>query len=121
MKIALKISYDGTDYAGWQVQKNAPTVQEKLNEAVFALTGERVSVTGSGRTDAGVHAAGQVAHFETESALPPEKYAPALNVFLPPDIRVLSSRPCRIPFTPCGARSARLTSTPFTGRRRNFL
>ena len=92
MKIALKISYDGTDYAGWQVQKNAPTVQEKLNEAVFALTGERVSVTGSGRTDAGVHAAGQVAHFETESALPPEKYAPALNVFLPPDIRVLSSR-----------------------------
>ena len=92
MKIALKISYDGTDYAGWQVQKNAPTVQEKLNEAVFALTGERVSVTGSGRTDAGVHAAGQVAHFETESALPPEIYAPALNVFLPPDIRVLSSR-----------------------------
>ena len=92
MKIALKISYDGTDYEGWQVQKNAPTVQEKLNEAVFALTGERVSVTGSGRTDAGVHAAGQVAHFETESALPPEKYAPALNVFLPPDIRVLSSR-----------------------------
>ena len=92
MKIALKISYDGTDYAGWQVQKNAPTVQEKLNEAVFALTGERVSVTGSGRTDAGVHAAGQVAHFETESALPPEKYSPALNVFQPPDIRVLSSR-----------------------------
>lgn len=105
MKIALKISYDGTDYAGWQVQKNAPTVQEKLNEAVFALTGERVSVTGSGRTDAGVHAAGQVAHFETESALPPEKYAPALNVFLPPDIRVLSSR--AVPDTFHAVRSAK--------------
>ena len=105
MKIALKISYDGTDYAGWQVQKNAPTVQEKLNEAVFALTGERVSVTGSGRTDAGVHAAGQVAHSETESALPPEKYAPALNVFLPPDIRVLSSR--AVPDTFHAVRSAK--------------
>lgn len=92
MRIALKLQYDGTDYAGWQVQKNAVTVQEKLNEAVFLLTGKRVVVTGSGRTDAGVHAAAQIAHFDTESSLPPEKYAPALNVFLPPDIRVLSSR-----------------------------
>ena len=88
MKIALKISYDGTDYAGWQVQKNAPTVQEKLNEAVFALTGERVSVTGSGRTDAGVHAERYIANFHTESRIPVERLPFAINTHTPEDIVV---------------------------------
>lgn len=112
MRIVLKLQYDGTEYAGWQVQKNAVTVQEKLNEAVFLLTGERVTVTGSGRTDAGVHAAAQIAHFDTKSALPPEKYAPALNVFLPPDIRVLRS--CSAPERFHAVRSAKEKTYVYT-------
>ncbi len=92
MRIMLKVQYDGTRYAGWQVQKNAVTIQERLNQAIFLLTKERVVVTGSGRTDAGVHALAQVAHFDTECRIPPEKIAPALNYYLPSDIRVVESR-----------------------------
>lgn len=89
--IAIKISYKGTGYAGWQIQKNGPSVQEELEHAIKALTGETVKVTGSGRTDAGVHAAGQVANFLTNSNIPPDKFALALNGRLPEDIRTLSS------------------------------
>lgn len=91
MKIKLTLNYDGTAYCGWQRQKNGISVQETVENAVFALTGEKVSVVGSGRTDAGVHAQGQVACFEAETSVPPEKLYKALNVFLPPDIKAVKS------------------------------
>lgn len=92
MRILLTIEYDGTQYCGWQIQPNGVTVQQKIEEAVLKLTGERARVTGSGRTDAGVHALGQAAHFDTAFNIPPEKFAPALNALLPDDIKILSSR-----------------------------
>ena len=91
MRVKLLVSYDGTAYCGWQVQPNAITVQEKLEQAIFEITGEKVRVTGSGRTDAGVHALGQVAHFDTNSKIPPEKFFLALNIHLPDDIKVIKS------------------------------
>lgn len=89
MRYGLKIAYDGTDYAGWQRQKNAVSVQEKLEEAVYLALGNRVNITASGRTDAGVHAVGQVCHFDLQSTVPPEKMPDCLNRFLPNDIRVV--------------------------------
>lgn len=90
MRYVLKIAYDGTAYAGWQRQKNATSVQERLEEAVYSALRANVRITGSGRTDAGVHAAGQVCHFDLENvSVPPEKMPDCLNRFLPPDIRAL--------------------------------
>ena len=90
-KIHLIVEYDGTNYAGWQRQSNAITVQEWLEKAVKKLTGETVCVHGASRTDAGVHALGQSAHFETKSRIPADKFSFALNTILPPDIRVSKS------------------------------
>lgn len=102
MRIKLKLSYDGTNYCGWQVQPNGVTVQEKLEQAVFAVTGEKVRVTGSGRTDAGVHAEGQVAHFDTNTkTVKVEKFYRALNAHLPDDIRVYSSELANDDFDAC--------------------
>ena len=90
MRYVLKIAYDGTVYAGWQRQKNALSVQESLETAIQTALGEEVRVTASGRTDAGVHAAGQVCHFDSDIfTVPPEKMPDCLNRFLPADIRVL--------------------------------
>ncbi len=92
MRIKITVSYDGTNYSGWQVQPNAITVQQQLQRAIYSVTGEQVKVTGSGRTDAGVHAEGQVAHFDTEcKTVLPQKFSRAINAHLPPDIRVISS------------------------------
>lgn len=90
-RIHLTVEYDGSEYAGWQRQSNAMTVQERLEEAVKKLTGECVCVSGASRTDAGVHALGQSAHFDTESRIPADKFSFALNTRLPPDIRVVNS------------------------------
>ena len=87
-RVLLTVSYDGTAYAGWQWQDNALSVQQVLEEALARLTGEKTRVTGASRTDAGVHALGQRAHFDTASRIPPDKYPFALNTLLPPDIRV---------------------------------
>lgn len=92
MRIKLTISYDGTNYCGWQVQPNGVTVQQVLEDALKTATGESTRITGSGRTDAGVHAVGQVAHFDTESSIPPERFYKALNAHLPQDIRVIKSQ-----------------------------
>lgn len=92
MNIRMTLEYDGTGYAGWQQQDNAVAVQQRVEEAVAAVTGERAGVVASGRTDAGVHALGQVCHFHTGCAIPPERIALALNTHLPPDIRVTESR-----------------------------
>ncbi len=90
-RIKLIVEYDGTNYAGWQRQKNALSVQQCLEEALYGFTGEITCVSGAGRTDSGVHALGQCAHFDTASNLPADKYSYALNAHLPEDIRVVSS------------------------------
>ncbi len=92
MTIKLTICYDGTNYAGWQIQKNRISVQEVLQSAIKQITGEDVKVVGSGRTDAGVHAKGQVASFETNSTIPAENFYKALNTVLPDDVKVLNSQ-----------------------------
>lgn len=89
--IRLLIQYEGTAYSGWQVQENGDTIQGRLTEAIFKTTGRQISMIGAGRTDAGVHALGQVANFQIEHGLEPERYAGALNFYLPEDIRVLRS------------------------------
>ena len=91
MLYVLKIAYDGTEYAGWQRQKNALSVQECLENAIIAALGKEVRVTGSGRTDAGVHAAGQICHFKADFTVPANRMPQCLNPYLPPSIRVLES------------------------------
>lgn len=87
--IALVLSYDGTDFAGWQVQKGERTVQGAVEEALADLHGEPVKLIGAGRTDSGVHAAGQVGNFRTSmDSVPAERFRDALNARLPPDIRI---------------------------------
>lgn len=89
--IGLIISYDGTDYSGFQSQPSGNTVQDKIEEAIAHLSGEKVKLIGSGRTDAGVHARAQVANFTTTSSIPPERWALALNGRLPGDIAIQSA------------------------------
>ena len=91
--IKLILEYDGTNYHGWQSQQGSgmPTIQDALEEALRKLTKEDIKTVSSGRTDAGVHARGHVANFPTESRIPAEAWAPALNSLLPGDIRVLAS------------------------------
>jgi tRNA pseudouridine38-40 synthase len=86
-KVAL--AYDGSEFSGWQVQPDAPTIQGSLASAIGRITGEKVLPQGSGRTDAGVHALAQVATFGLETAIPVENLGKALNANLPPSIRVL--------------------------------
>jgi len=90
--IKLTLAYDGTAYAGWQRQLNLPTIQQTIEDALAELCGEqRIVLFGSGRTDAGVHARGQVASFSTTCSLPVSVFQRALNVGLPRDIAVLSA------------------------------
>jgi len=88
----LDLEYDGTDFRGWQMQPVERTVQDCLQQAVLALFGEDVPVIGAGRTDAGVHAAGQVAHFCVDSFRPIPVVVRALNALLPSDVRVKDAR-----------------------------
>lgn len=90
-RIALVIEYDGTDYVGWQVQPNGISVQETIDNAFEKLIGERPVLHASGRTDSGVHALAQVAHFDTGCAIPADKFCYALNTRLPSDIRIKAS------------------------------
>ena len=90
-RIMLTVAYDGTDYHGWQLEPTGVTVEEKLNAALSALTGEMITVSGASRTDAGVHAKGNLCVFDTASPIPPEKIALAVNAYLPEDIVVTES------------------------------
>lgn len=90
--LKLTLSYDGSEFSGWQVQPEASTIQGALASAIGRLTGENVLPQGSGRTDAGVHALAQVATFATSSPIPVENVVKALNDILPPSIRVLEVR-----------------------------
>ena len=89
--IRLLLAYDGSEFSGWQIQPDAPTIQRTLASAIGRVTGEKVLPQGSGRTDAGVHALGQVATFASESPIPPANLVKALNDVLPPSIRVLEA------------------------------
>ena len=91
MRIKLIVEFDGTEYAGWQRQNNAVAVQQRLEEALERLFGSPVCVQGASRTDAGVHAAGMVCHFDIETKIPPERIAYALKFTLPKDIRIRES------------------------------
>lgn len=99
-RIMLRIAYDGTNYHGWQIQKNGVTVEQRLSEALLALLGAETELIGASRTDAGVHAIGNVAVFDTDSRIPPGKFAVALNHYLPEDIRILHSQEVRTDFHP---------------------
>lgn len=93
-RIRLILAYDGTNYVGWQTQPNGVSVQETVEKALSEVTKAPVVLHGSGRTDSGVHAAAQVAHFDTEARMAADKFAIAANMHLPPDIRVLWSEEC---------------------------
>ncbi len=93
MRLKALIAYDGTSYCGWQIQKGQPTIQSAIQNALEEICRKPVDVTGAGRTDSGVHARGQVAHFDWNHSLPPDKLVLALTTLLPGDIRVLSLEP----------------------------
>ncbi|MDR0392340.1 MAG: tRNA pseudouridine(38-40) synthase TruA [Planctomycetaceae bacterium] len=99
-RIKIELSYDGTNYKGWQTQPDVPTIQNSLEVLLSKITGERISVIGSGRTDAGVHAIKQVAAFNTESKLNTIVFQKALNGLLPFDIRVLGVEEVELSFHP---------------------
>lgn len=92
MRILLTVAYDGTAYHGWQVQSHEEaTIEGRLNAALHELTGEDIAVIGASRTDAGVHAKGNLCVFDTSSTIPPDRFTPALNSILPLDIRITDS------------------------------
>ena len=94
-RIKLIVAYDGTNYNGWQVQPTGVTIEGVLNETLTQLTKEAVTVIGASRTDSGVHALGNIAVFDTNTKIPPEKISYALNQWLPEDIVVQDS--CEVP------------------------
>jgi tRNA pseudouridine38-40 synthase len=99
-RVKLTVAYDGTNYCGWQVQPNGLTVQEVLNQELSRLLGEKIAVIGASRTDAGVHALGNVAVFDTQARMPADKISFALNTRLPQDIRIQDSREVPLDFHP---------------------
>ena len=104
-RIRLRVAYDGTAYHGWQIQKNAVSVAGVLQEALQQLLQEEIELIGASRTDAGVHARGNVAIFDTNTRIPPEKIAYALNQRLPEDIVVQKSEEVAADFHPRYAKS----------------
>ena len=99
-RIKLTIAYDGTNYCGWQIQPNGITIEEVINKTLQKLTGEPILVIGASRTDSGVHAMGNVAVFDTETSIPPERIAMALNQRLPEDIVIVKSEEVPLDFHP---------------------
>ncbi len=99
-RVKLTVAYDGTGYCGWQIQPNGITVEEVLNKALRKLTGEEITVMGASRTDSGVHAMGNVAVFDTNTSIPAERIAMALNQRLPEDITIVKSEEVSADFHP---------------------
>ena len=99
-RIRLIISYDGTNYVGWQVQKNGFAIEQVINEHLSKLLEEDITIIGASRTDSGVHALGNVAVFDTETRIPAEKIALALNQSLPDDIKIVCSEEVPLDFHP---------------------
>src|SRR5437879_12621104 len=96
--IKLTLAYDGTDFSGWQIQAGRPTVQGALTYVIRKLTQENLTIHAAGRTDAGVHALGQVAHFKTRSELTAAQFLRAFDALLPAAIRLLAAEPFRHDF-----------------------
>lgn len=105
-RIMLIVAYDGTDYHGWQLQPGVPTIEGELNKALMALLGEEIQVIGASRTDSGVHALCNAAVFDTDTKIPAQKIAYALNQRLPEDIRIQKSKETEPDFHPrhCASR-----------------
>ena len=99
-RVGLVVAYDGTNYSGWQIQPNGITIQGVLNDALSDLLGEKIEIRGASRTDAGVHALGNVAVFDTNTRIPGEKISYALNQRLPEDIRIQLSEEVEPDFHP---------------------
>ena len=125
-RIKLTVAYDGTHYSGWQIQPKAPTIEKELDMAIYALTGEKLHVTGASRTDAGVHGLGNVAVFDTESTIPGSRFCYALNRYLPEEISILESREVKGDFHPrhCNTKKTyeyKILNTPFPiPQQRNY-
>lgn len=92
MNVLLTVSYDGTDFCGYQIQPDKRTVQSELESALLKVTGKECKTVASGRTDSGVHALCQKVNFKTDSNIPPEKFKDALNTVLPTDLKIISSK-----------------------------
>ena len=118
VNVKLTLAYDGTDFAGWQVQNQQRTVQGVLEAALARMLARRVRVRAAGRTDSGVHAIGQVANFTAPISIPAERWAVAINSYLPPDVRVLAARPVAAQFDARRSALARGLSLPVARRRR---
>lgn len=99
-RIKLTIAYDGTNYCGWQIQPNGITIEEVLNKTLSKMLEEDILIIGASRTDSGVHAMGNVAVFDTNTTIPPEKIAVALNQRLPEDIVITKSEEVSLEFHP---------------------
>lgn len=99
-RIRMTVEYDGSRYHGFQIQHNANTIQAELENGIWCLTGEKVSIIYAGRTDSGVHALGQVIAFDTLMSIPGDKWQFALNSFLPADIQIIESSECSPVFHP---------------------
>jgi len=99
-RLALILEYDGSNYSGFQYQRNAPSIQRELESALKRLTGDKVRVKGASRTDAGVHAKGQVVTFDTDTALNIESFVSGLNYYLPTAIAVVKARQVENSFNP---------------------
>ncbi len=104
-RVLLKVAYDGTNYCGWQIQPNGITIQGELNRCLEKILKEPVETIGASRTDAGVHALGNVAVFDTEARMPADKFSFALNQWLPEDIRIQKSMEVPLDFHPRYAKS----------------
>ena len=99
-RVLVCVAYDGTNYSGWQLQENAPTIEGELNRALSELHGETIEVIGASRTDAGVHALKNMAVYDTNARMPGEKVSYALNTRLPEDIRIVWSKEVEADFHP---------------------
>ncbi len=116
-RILLTVAYDGSGYHGWQYQPNAITIEGTLNQALCALTGEKIQVAGASRTDAGVHALGNLAVFDTHSQIPAEKFSYALNQRLPEDIVIQDSQEVAPDFHPRRCVSRKIYEYTIVNRR----
>lgn len=116
-RVKLTVAYDGTNYCGWQVQPNGITIQEVLNQCLSEFTGEKIETIGASRTDAGVHALGNVAIFDTEMRMPGDKFSFALNQRLPEDIRIQKSEEVETDFHPRYVKSQKTYEYRILNRR----